>query len=140
MTSSESWYPGSNRKKKDYTEHVTEPVKAPLEELSELGKPHYYLVDNTPTALYKIGDVARALNRSPVTIRKWESEGTIPVSPYKMPSHDERGQRRLYTKDQILALRRVAYEEGVLHPGPGGKWKSIESTAFKIKAKKAFNN
>lgn len=136
MVSSE-WYPGSTRKRKQYSE--PEPVKPPIGDLPELGKPHYYLVNNVPTALYKIGSVARALNRASVTIRKWEQEGVIPVSPYKMPSRDERGHRRLYSREQIESLRQIAYDEGVLHPSEGGKWKHIANTNFKERAAKAFS-
>lgn len=98
------------------------------------------MVNNQPLALYRIGSVAIALNRKSVTIRKWETEGIIPVSPYKMPSHDSRGQRRLYSKAQIEALRQLAYEEGILYPNEGGKWRHIETTQFKARAAKIFNN
>jgi MerR HTH family regulatory protein len=131
------FYPGSSRKKRQYEE--PEPEKPELDELPELGKPQYYLVNNQPLALYKIGAVARALNRKSVTIRKWETEGFIPVSSYKMPGRDNRGQRRLYSKEQIEQLRKIAYEEDILYPGPGGKWRHIEKTNFKYKAAKAFN-
>jgi hypothetical protein len=137
VTEFQEFYPGSSRKKKTYEE--PEPEKQELDELPELGTPTYYLVNNQPLALYRIGSVARALNRQSVTIRKWEREGIIPVSPYKMPSHDSRGQRRLYSREQIEALRQIAYEEDVLYPGTGGKWKHIEKTQFKEKAAKAFN-
>ena len=135
--STPSFYPGSSRKRKEYDD---EPEVIPIEEEEplDLGKPKYYLVNNQPTALYKIGAVAKALNRKPVTIRRWETEGIIPNSPYKMPSHDDRGQRRLYTLGQIEALRTIAQEEGLLYPSAGGQWKKIEQTAFKEKARKAF--
>jgi hypothetical protein len=131
------YYPGSSRKKRQYEE--SEPEKPELDELPELGKPTFYLVNNQPLALYRIGAVARALNRKPVTIRKWESEGYIPVSPYKLPGRDSRGQRRLYSKEQIESLRQIAHEEGILYTSAGGQWKHIEKTQFKDKAAKAFN-
>lgn len=136
MTELQEFYPGSSRKKKGY-EESEEPV-IELDELPELGKPHYYMVNNQPVALYNIGSLARALNRKPVTIRKWESEGYIPVSPYKMPARDSRGQRRLYSREQIESLRQIAYDEGILYPGGGGQWRHIEKTQFKLKASKAF--
>jgi hypothetical protein len=137
VTELQQYYPGSNRKKRQYEE--PEPEKPELDDLPDLGKSHYYLVNNQPLALYRIGSIARALNRKSVTIRKWEQEGVIPVSPYKMPGVDPRGQRRLYTKEQIESLRQIAYEEGVLYPNEQGRWKHIETTNFKAKAAKAFN-
>lgn len=132
----QEFYPGSSRKKREYEE--LEPEKPELDELPELGSPSYYLVNNQPLALYRIGAVARALNRKSVTIRKWESEGYIPVSPYKLPGRDNRGQRRLYSRQQIETLRQLAYDEGILYPSASGKWKHLEKTQFKEKAAKVF--
>jgi hypothetical protein len=137
MTELQEYYPGSSRKQKQYEE--PEPEKPELDALPSLGPPHYYLVNNQPVALYKIGSLAKALNRKSVTVRKWEQEGIIPLSPYKMPSHDSRGQRRLYSLNQIESLRRVAYEEDVLYPNAAGQWKHIEKTNFKSRAAKAFS-
>jgi hypothetical protein len=67
-----------------------------------------------------------------------EQEGVIPRATMMLPSHDERGTRRLYTYEQIMALRQAAEEEGVLCPNSNGKWKAIEKTKFKEKALKAF--
>jgi hypothetical protein len=98
------------------------------------------LVNGQPQELYPLGAVARALNRQPVTVRKWESEGVIPRSPFILPSRDPRGQRRLYSKEHIMALRRAADEEGLLTPSANGKWKSIEETNFRERALKVFRS
>src|SRR6266478_1568793 len=133
----EYYYPNSSRKKRHYEESLPQaPVKD--EEGIDLGKPRMFLVNGQPQELYPVGALARALNRKPVTVRKWESEGIIPRSPFLMPSHDPRGQRRLYTRQQVDDLRRIAQEEGILEPSPGGKWRSVEKTAFKEKALKVF--
>ena len=132
----ETYYPGSSKKKKQYDD-MPPPEVQPEQEL-ELGKSKIFLVNGQPTELYPLGALAAALNRKPVTVRKWENEGIIPNSPYMMSSHDVRGQRRLYTKQQIETLRAIAKEEGVLEPNANGKWKSIESTDFRAKAVKAF--
>lgn len=130
------FYPGSSRKKREY--EGVQPKKPVEQEELELGKPKIFLVDGQPQELFPLGAVAKALNRQSVTIRKWETEGIIPRSPFIMPSHDPRGQRRLYTRSQIEALRTVAQEEGLLEPNSNGKWKSIESTQFREKALRAF--
>lgn len=131
------FYPGSRRQKKFY-EETEKPVLKDETENFDLGKPKIFLVNGKPTELFTLGVVARALNRQPVTMRKWESEGIIPRSPFVLPSHDPRGQRRLYTRSQIEALRTVAEEEGVLSPNANGKWKAIETTSFREKAIRAF--
>jgi hypothetical protein len=51
-----------------------------------------------------------------VTIRKWEREGIIPKSTFQSPGRDDdvRGRRRLYTREQVEGIVRIAHEEGVL--------------------------
>jgi hypothetical protein len=132
----EDFYPGSKRTRKQYSDEPLPPISD--EEKLDLGRSKKYLVGNEIVELYPIGAIAAALNRKPVTVRKWETEGVIPVSPFMMKSHDARGQRRLYSREQIEALRKVAAEEGVLEPSAGGKWKPIEQTNFREKALKAF--
>lgn len=135
----EDFYPGSKRTRKIYDDADPNISDLPQEDLQlDLGRSKNYLVGNKLVELFPIGAVARALNRKPVTVRKWESDGIIPNSPYMMKSRDSRGQRRLYSREQIEALRRVAEEEGVLTPSAGGKWKPIEQTDFRAKALKAF--
>jgi hypothetical protein len=131
----ETFYPGSKRKRKDYEDEVAEPQE---EEDVILSNPRTYLVGGKSAELYPLGAVAQALNRKPVTVRKLEQEGILPRAPLILPSHDQRGQRRLYTKAHIDGLRKIAAEEGVLFPSPGGKWKSIEATQFRDKALKLF--
>lgn len=135
----EDFYPGSKKTRKIYdgSDPDMPVLPEPAQEL-DLGRSKNYLVGNKVVELFPIGAVARALNRKPVTVRKWETEGIIPNSPYMMKSHDTRGQRRLYSRQQIETLRAVAEEEGVLNPSAGGKWKPIEQTQFREKALKAF--
>lgn len=137
MTASE-YYPGSSRKRKQYdSDPYTGDEEKDTEILAEL-KGKTYLVEGRPKQLYPLGELARVLNRAPVTVRKLESEGIIPQATMKLPSHDERGTRRLYTYEQIMGLRQAAEEEGVLCPNSNGKWKSIEGTQFREKALRVF--
>lgn len=133
------YYPGSSKKRKSYTEPIPEPAPVVEDELI-LGAPKTFLVHGQPVDFYFIGDVARALNRSAVTIRKMENHGDLPLSPFTSPGIDNRGKRRLYTKQQIEALRRIAQEEGVLYPSAKGKWKPISQTDFTRKAKALYKN
>lgn len=129
------FYPGSKKSRKEYDSPPK--IKEDQEEL-ELGKPKVFLVNGQPQELYPLGALAIALNRKPVTIRKLEQDGIIPKASLILPSNDPRGQRRLYTRAQIEALRTVAAEEGVLEPNSNGKWKAIEGTKFREKALIAF--
>jgi hypothetical protein len=128
-------YPGSKKQRKDY-ENSPPPVVDDNE--LDFGAAKTYLVGGKNVQLYNLGALANAMNRKPVTVRKMEQEGIIPRAPLILPSHDERGQRRLYTKAHIDGLRMIAHEEGVLSPNANGKWKSIESTDFRDKALKLF--
>jgi hypothetical protein len=136
MTAS-GYYPGSSRKVRQYDTDYTGDLEKDTEPL-QLGKARTYLVEGKPKQLYPMGALARALNRAQVTVRKLEQEGIIPQATLKLPSHDERGTRRLYTYEQIMGLRQAAEEEGVLCPNPNGKWKAIEGTQFREKALKVF--
>ncbi len=105
-----------------------------------LGEGKKMRVGNEELEFYTIGDLARVLNRRPVTMRKWESEGVIPKAVYILPSKigDKRGVRRLYSRQQIEGLMKVAKEEGVFEPSANGKWKAIEGTDFRQRAYDLF--
>lgn len=125
----EGFYPGSKTPRRSYTEQrKPEPEK---QADIDLGKPRQLRVGTQVVDFYTVGTLALALNRKTVTIRKWEQEGIIPKAQYIRPSDDARGQRRLYTKDQIMGLRELARQEGILYPSDGGKWSAVEQTKFR---------
>lgn len=64
--------------------------------------------------LYSIGELAVILKRRPVTIRKWERLATIPKATFVKPGVDARGRRRLYSREQVEAMLRIAMEEKIL--------------------------
>jgi hypothetical protein len=133
-----AFYPGSKKQRKEYDDtQGTGQVKED-EDRFDLGSGRTYTVRGNSVELFGVGTLAAALNRKPVTVRKFETAGVIPVAPLVLPSHDQRGQRRLYTKEHIEGLRRIAEEEGILYPSDNGKWKSVESTAFSDRAVKLF--
>ncbi len=59
----------------------------------------YYRVNNVATLFYTIGEVARRVNRSHLTIRKWERDGVIPPATFRTESN-----RRLYSEKQVMLL------------------------------------
>lgn len=77
--------------------------------------------------LYYINALASALGRTSQTIRKWEIAGIIPDAIFR----DKNG-RRLYTKEQIEIMVRIA-EECKITQG-----KSVAGTGFTKKVYKAL--
>lgn len=70
-----------------------------------------YVINGQKVILYTIGELAKALGKSPVTIRMWESKGWIPKTSYRtsppkveqLPGRAPKG-RRLYSQEQLDIL------------------------------------
>ena len=120
-------YPGSKVKLVDY-----DAPEEPEDELvTALGEPYKYLrYKGVKTAFYSIGSLARALNREPVTIRKWEAAGVIPQPDFAA------GKIRLYTAQQIAGLRSIAEDEGILRE----TWHAVHTTRFSERARTLFKS
>lgn len=70
-----------------------------------------YRVNGEDVLFFSIGELAKALGRSPVTIRMWESSGWLPKATYRTPK--PKGEqipnkivqgRRLYSLEQVEFL------------------------------------
>lgn len=110
----EQFYPGSTRPLVRHPNRLhTEVAKSAADWDA---KPRKYVVGGVEMEFFTVGQLARALGRQPVTIRKWEREGVIPRSTYQSPGRDDdpRGRRRLYSRKQVEGIVRIATEEGVL--------------------------
>jgi len=77
-------------------------------------KPRTYPVGGVEREFFTIGQLAEALGRKPVTLRKWEREGIIPKATFRAPSEHVQGVRRLYSREQVEGIVKIAKEEGVL--------------------------
>lgn len=77
--------------------------------------------------LFYIGVLAKRLNRTPSTIREWESKGIIPASEFK----DKFG-KRLYTEEQIEAIAKCAKRDKI-HIG-----RSFALTNFSVHCHRQF--
>lgn len=95
-----------------------------------LSSPMVLSYRGTRTEFYRIGNLARALNRSAVTIRKWQANGLIPPPDFKLPTKALGGKIRLYSRAQIEGLRNIAAEEGILDDTA----KAITHTKFEERA------
>lgn len=80
-----------------------------------------FTVNGQQMRLYTIGELASAITRDPITVRKWERYGVIPRARFR----DKQG-RRLYTKEEIDVLVRIVAEEG---PQTGVALKTTRLTA-----------
>jgi hypothetical protein len=101
-------YPGSLPPKNRVERNIEDPVdNLPSRE---------YLVDGVPTKFYTVGALAKALGRSPVTIRSWEAKGWLPAASFRspppksqqIPGKASRGVR-LYSRPQIDFLVSAFY-------------------------------
>lgn len=113
---------------------VKEPeTKAVSEEAWDF-KPRTFTVGGKDVEFFTVGQLALALGRRPVTIRKWETEGIIPKALFSAPSEDPRGRRRLYTRAQVEGIVKIAHDEGVFVAHA----KSIRSTNFTARVAALF--
>jgi hypothetical protein len=80
--------------------------------------PKHFWFDGELREFYLVGALAEALGRTSQTIRWWERTGVVPP-PYCWTTHiDPRARRRLYLREIIEGVVRIAAEEGVLHARP----------------------
>lgn len=82
-------------------------------------EPYDYGIPGDPRAeLYTIGALASVLGRSPVTIRAWEDKGWIPMPQWTNSYSSVNARRRLYTREQLESMFRIAAEEGMFSGRP----------------------
>lgn len=89
--------------------------------------PTTYKVSGVDRKFYFIGAVEKALGYSQQSIRAWEREGLMPKTPYRTPrtrgmvaaGRSNKG-RRLWTKEQIEGMLRIAKNHGVILPDANG--------------------
>jgi hypothetical protein len=127
-------YPGSDRE-------IGDPLEQPAP--ADWGKPRLFNINGQTTEFYTVGQLAAALHRSPVTIRKWERLGYIPIATFRTPGQVRQKARRLYSRAQLEIIVSIAADEGlmdgkvdelgILHPRVG-----INETKFKERVKAAL--
>jgi hypothetical protein len=107
------------------------------------GKPKLFNINGETTEFYTVGQLAAAMRRSPVTIRKWERLGHIPIASFRTPGNVRQKARRLYSRAQLEIMVSIAADEGlmdgtvdaqgILHPKKG-----ITDTNFTDRVREAF--
>lgn len=121
-------YPGSKKVRRA----VAKPPD-PWDSLPHLDLPY----KGETRRFYTVGVLAEKLGRQPQAIRKWERLGYLPMTRYRTNSRRVNGQKRLYTREQIEGIVRIATEEGVI----GGETnRNVSATEFPAKVAKLFKS
>jgi hypothetical protein len=99
-------------------------------------KPAYYRVDGVEQEFFLISHLAKALGYSVQSIRAWEAQGLLARTPYRSPrtkapvagGRSNKG-KRLWTREQVEGIVRIAKEHRVIFPDRHGD-KHPPTTAF----------
>lgn len=131
------YYPGSKRLRRESAPETPTVDDVDWEEL--LGKPLRKIMPGGHTLdLYTLGALAKALDRSPVTVRLWIRKGYIPGFPYRlrpMVGRDgvKRPGRRLLTLEMIVACHSAFDRRGLLGK-PRFEWSQHRDLTHEILA------
>lgn len=99
---------------------ANQPVVTASAPVSWDAKPLRYMMGGEQREFYTIGHLAKALGYSVQSIRAWENKGLLPKSPFRSPKPvrdmlpGRTKGKRLWTREQIEGILRIAKEEGVL--------------------------
>lgn len=121
----DDFYPGSKRKRRAVAGPVDPWDDVPYIELKHRG---------VPTRFYTIGVLADALERKPPAIRKWERLGYLPKPRITTPGRTYHGQQRLYTRELIEGIVKIAGEEGLT----GAANRNVSATRFEERVRELF--
>lgn len=137
-----AFYPGSSRRVRGAKTSVVQAgdnrrtTSGDVDASGWDAKPQVKKLGDRYVEFFGIGDLGKALRRDAVTIRKWEAKGVIPKATYLISGKTTNGNRRLYTREQIEVIVRIAEEEGLFDGDPRGI--RITDTAFTARVKEAF--
>jgi hypothetical protein len=101
--------PGSRQKRR--SESATPKKRRAVEEDAWDANPIIKTLNGKETEVFTIGAMAKALEKSIISIRSWEKKGYLPRAPYRLRSKTLNGQKvsgnRVYTRRLI----EIAVEE-----------------------------
>ena len=108
-------------------------------------KPVFYLVGGEKHEFFLISHLAKALDYSVQSIRAWEAAGLLPRTPYRSPKtrrpvaagRSNKG-KRLWTRDQVEGILRLAKKHRVILPDQKGQ-KHPPTSAFAKDVAQLFN-
>jgi len=99
---------------------------SPLDDRYNGAKGKEYIIGGERLMMYTIGEICKALGKSSVTVRMWESNGWIPKSSFRtpppntpqIPGKASKG-RRLYTQQQLDTLIDAVAQYNIAEPHKG---------------------
>lgn len=120
-------YPGGKKPKNRGT--VT---KAHAEDKYNGAKSKKYIINGIERQMYTIGEVAKAVSKSPSTLRVWEHYGWLPKARYRTPTPKTKQLpekvskgRRLYSEEQVELLVQ-AMDLFNIHQVNHGDWEGFK--------------
>lgn len=133
-------YPG-RRKPVNRDQPKAEPDDTPIWD----DHPATYIVDGKKREFFYIGALAKAIGYSVQAIRLWEGQGLMPNTPYRSPrtkapvagGRSDKG-KRLWTREQIEGILRLAKKHGVILPNRKGD-RNPPTPAFAREVARLFN-
>lgn len=130
------FYPGSKRKRRGPKPVKASPAPTPLSDDWAM-KPVVKAIKGKNVEFFTIGSLARALNKSEVSVRLWIRKGYLPTEPYrlpatKMPDGRSVAGRRLYTREMIESARDSFSRRGLLDT-PRIEWRDYPDLAQEIR-------
>lgn len=133
-------YPGRRRP-------VNRSKKTVIPEIEEWdAKPVYYMVGGERKEFFLISHLAKALGYSVQSIRAWEAQGLLARTPYRSPrttapvaaGRSNKG-KRLWTREQVLGIIRIAKKHRVIFPNRKGV-KHPPTPSFATEVGEFFNS
>lgn len=90
-------------------------------------RPVYYLINGEKREFFLISHLAKALDYSVQSIRAWEAQGLLARTPFRSPrtaapvaaGRSNKG-KRLWTRQQVLGIVRIAKKHRVIFPDRKG--------------------
>lgn len=110
----QQFYPGSRHRIPDRRSELEKPE----EEWDS--RPVKLVVDGEPREFFTIGMLAKALQRSAITLREWEVRGILPQANYRKAAINPAKNTRLYTRAQVEGIVAVAWEHGLMRQAKAG--------------------
>jgi hypothetical protein len=108
--------------------------------------PTFYVVAGEKREFFYIGALAKAIGYSVQAIRLWEGQGLMPNTPFRSPTTKGKPQaggrshrgKRLWTREQIEGILRLAKKHRVILPGRSGV-RNPPTPAFARDVARLFN-